>query len=123
MVHYTAKEGLPIRFKIMDQGQFSSLLQASPKWLAFGVAGLADLARRPHTQPHRTPEALIWHEAPASEFWAEEESVAGGGANDRWIAGETRGLGPATLAAAPGPGRSAGAPGVHGGRAELECGP
>ena len=33
------------------------------KWLAryhaHGVAGLADLARRPHTQPHRTPDALV----------------------------------------------------------------
>ena len=33
------------------------------KWLAryhaHGVAGLADLSRRPHTQPHRTPEALV----------------------------------------------------------------
>ena len=26
---------------------------------AHGVAGLADLARRPHTQPHRTPDALV----------------------------------------------------------------
>ena len=33
------------------------------KWLAryhaHGVVGLADLARRPHTQPHRTPDALV----------------------------------------------------------------
>lgn len=33
------------------------------KWLARyhaqGVAGLVDMARRPHTQPHRTPEALV----------------------------------------------------------------
>ena len=33
------------------------------KWLAryhaHGVAGLADLARRPHTQPHRTPDARV----------------------------------------------------------------
>ena len=33
------------------------------KWLARyhaqGVAGLADLARRPHTQPHQTPAALV----------------------------------------------------------------
>ena len=33
------------------------------KWLAryhaHGVTGLADMARRPHTQPHRTPEALV----------------------------------------------------------------
>ena len=33
------------------------------KWLARyhaqGVAGLADLSRRPHTQPHHTPAALV----------------------------------------------------------------
>ena len=33
------------------------------KWLAryhaHGVAGLVDLARRPHTQPHRTPDARV----------------------------------------------------------------
>ena len=33
------------------------------KWLARyhaqGVAGLADMARRPHTQPHQTPEAVV----------------------------------------------------------------
>ncbi len=33
------------------------------KWLAryhaHGVAGLADLARRPHTQPHQTPAAQV----------------------------------------------------------------
>ena len=33
------------------------------KWLARyhaqGVAGLGDLARRPHTQPHQTPEAVV----------------------------------------------------------------
>ena len=33
------------------------------KWLARyhaqGVAGLADLSRRPHTQPHQTPAALV----------------------------------------------------------------
>ena len=33
------------------------------KWLAryhaHGVAGLADLARRPHTQPHQTPAAVV----------------------------------------------------------------
>ena len=33
------------------------------KWLAryhaHGVAGLADLSRHPHTQPHRTPAALV----------------------------------------------------------------
>ena len=33
------------------------------KWLARyhaqGVAGLADVARRPHTQPHRTPDAVV----------------------------------------------------------------
>ena len=33
------------------------------KWLAHyhaqGVVGLADMARRPHTQPHQTPEAVV----------------------------------------------------------------
>ena len=33
------------------------------KWLAryhaHGVAGLADLSRQPHTQPHRTPDEVV----------------------------------------------------------------
>ena len=50
------------------------------KWLAryhaHGVVGLADLARRPHTQPHagRAGGGNCGNEAPASEFWAEEDS-------------------------------------------------
>ena len=29
------------------------------RYHAHGVAGLVDLARRPHTQPHRTPDARV----------------------------------------------------------------
>lgn len=49
--------------KVALCGAYGISRPTGDKWLARyhaqGVAGLADLARRPHTQPHQTPAALV----------------------------------------------------------------
>lgn len=49
--------------KVALCGAYGISRPTGDKWLARyhaqGVAGLADLGRRPHTQPHQTPEAVV----------------------------------------------------------------